>query len=207
MFDAHRVANGRRNRVETDGPLDGFRLAVGMGDGEGDADQLLVEFRVVGEVAVFHELLAVVAREDETGVVPKSPVGQRRDDAADALVHLPNRGAVERPEVVERLAADFLSEARLGVRSEHLQRADVDPRLLADELRCGNVGRVNVHVVDPQEEGRFGAFDEVDGVFLHVLHPGDVLRPAVVAEEAAKRRCRDLQPRLDGRMGGEVDRP
>jgi len=103
-------------------------------------DQLVVQLRVVREVAVFLELLAVVAGDDDRGLVGDPGRLKRVEQAPDAGVDLSHRGLVEGSEVAEGPLADLPAEARARVGVEHPVGADQPVGDLADVPRGGTYG-------------------------------------------------------------------
>jgi len=209
-LDAQQVGDRGRDSIESHVAVDAPAVEAGHVRHERDVDQLVVQLRIMREVAVFLKLLAVVARDQHRGVVGDARGVQTVEQPADAGVDLSYRRLIQSAQFSESALVDFEPETRSGVRVEHLMRTDDPVRHLADVPRRGDVRGMGVHVMDPQEERLVGVVDKLGRCVLHVEHARGVEERPVIGvatelrPEPADRRGRELDPRLDGRVRGEI---
>ena len=208
--DAEQVGHRRGDGVESDLAVDTAAVDTRDVDDQRNPDQFVVELGVVGEVTVVLELLAVVARHHDRGLVVEAVRRERLEHPADAVVDLAGRGLIQRSKLPEGPVVDLPPQPGSGVGVEHPVGTQEAVRDLPDVPRRRDVGRVGVHVVNPQEEGLLGVVEEVGRGVLDVEHPGGVQKGAVVGvareprPDPSDRRGCELEPRLHRRVGGEV---
>ncbi len=209
-LDPEEVRDGWWDRVEAHRRLDPVRIGPWDVHDERDMDEFLVELGVVGEVPVFLELFAVVTHHHDRRLVGSTALLDGLEQPPDARVDLADRRLIQHPEVAQRPGADLPAEAGPGVGVQHPVGSETVRGDLADVPRCGDVRRVGVHVVDPEETRVLARLDEIHRRVLDVEHPRGIEERAVrrvptkPRTQSAHGRGRELEPRLDGRMGGEV---
>ena len=83
---------------------------------EGDVDQGVVEVVLVAEEAVLADVFAVVAADDEEGVLPLAGVLERRPEFTELIVDVGEFGPVEPAEQVKVAVGNLVIVAVVGPR-------------------------------------------------------------------------------------------